>query len=66
MNPSFDIFKRLQDGSFFWVATDNDFDSARNHIDRLASVAPGHYLLHSQEKGFVLELNSAPEINRVA
>ena len=43
MNHTFDIFKRLQDGNFFWVAADRDFESARQHLDRLSAVAPGHY-----------------------
>jgi hypothetical protein len=64
MIPTFDIFKRLPDGCFFWVAGDQDFESAKNRLDRLATTVPGHYLLHSQDKGFVLELNSAPELDR--
>jgi hypothetical protein len=59
MDPKFDIFKRLQDGNFFWVAADRDFPAAKEHLDRLSAVAPGHYLIHSQERGFVLELNNA-------
>jgi hypothetical protein len=66
MNATFDIFKRLQDGCFFWVAADEDFDSARSHVDRLSDAVPGHYLIHSQDKGFVLELNSAPEVHCTA
>ena len=66
MTPTFDIFKQLQDGCFFWVATDRDFDSARKHLDRLANVAPGHYLIHCQDKGFILELNNALPICQVA
>ena len=41
MNYTFDIFKRLQDGNFFWIAADRDFDSARQHLDRLSAVATG-------------------------
>ena len=25
MNHTFDIFKRLDDGNFFWIAADRDF-----------------------------------------
>jgi hypothetical protein len=66
MNHTFDIFKRLQDGNFFWIAADRDFDAARQHLDRLSAVAPGHYLIHAQDKGFVLELNNSPSMARVA
>jgi hypothetical protein len=66
MNPTFDIFQRLQDGNFFWVAADADYHSAKNHLELLASAVPGHYLIHSQDKGFVLEQNTAPGIFCVA
>jgi hypothetical protein len=66
MNHTFDIFKRLQDGNFFWIAGDRDFESARQHLGRLSAVAPGHYLIHAQDKGFVLELNNSPSMVRVA
>jgi hypothetical protein len=66
MNHTFDIFKRLQDGNFFWIAADRDFESARQHLNRLSTVAPGHYLIHAQDKGFVLELNNSPSMARVA
>ena len=66
MNHTFDIFKRLDDGNFFWIAADRDVESARRHLDRLSSVAPGHYLIHSQDEGFVLELNNSPSMARVA
>jgi hypothetical protein len=66
MKPTFDIFKRLQDGNFFWVAADEDFDSARARLDKLSTSVPGHYLIHSQDRGFVLEQNTAPQIYCVA
>ena len=66
MNHTFDIFKRLEDGNFFWVSADRDFEAARKHLDRLSAVAPGHYLIHAQDKGFVLELNNSPSMARVA
>jgi hypothetical protein len=66
MNHTFDIFKRLQDGNFFWIAADRDFEAARQHLDKLSAVAPGHYLIHAQDKGFVLELNNSPSMARVA
>jgi hypothetical protein len=66
MNHTFDIFKRLQDGNFFWIAADKEFEAARQHLDRLSAVAPGHYLIHAQDKGFVLELNNSPSMARVA
>jgi hypothetical protein len=56
----------LQDGNFFWIAADRDFDAARQHLDRLSAVAPGHYLIHAQDRGFVLELNNSPSMARVA
>jgi hypothetical protein len=66
MKPTFDIFKRLQDGNFFWVAADEDFDSARARLEKLSTSVPGHYLIHSQDRGFVLEQNTAPQIYCVA
>jgi hypothetical protein len=66
MKPSFDIFKRLQDGNFFWVAADDDFDSAKSRLEKLSSSIPGHYLIHSQDRGFILEQNTAPQIYCVA
>ena len=66
MNHTFDIFKRLDDGNFFWIATDGNLEAARHHLDRLSAIAPGHYLIHAQDKGFVLELNNSPSMALVA
>ena len=51
--PMFDIFKRLPDGNFICVSAVRGLKEARRRINRLARIAPGHHLAHSQ--GVVFE-----------
>jgi hypothetical protein len=55
MNPMFDIFQGLPDGNFLWIAAVGSLHEARHHINRLALVEPGRYLIHSQQRGLVVE-----------
>jgi hypothetical protein len=55
MRSKFDIFKRLRDGTSLWIAAVEGLSEARNRIKRLAVVAPGNYLIYSEEKGMVIE-----------
>jgi len=55
MNSMFDIFQGLPDGNFLWIAEVGSLHEAKHHINRLAVVEPGRYLIHSQQRGFVVE-----------
>ncbi len=55
MRPKFDIFKRLRDGTSFWILAVEGLEEARNRMNRLAAVVPGDYLIYSEERGLVIE-----------
>jgi len=55
VNSMFEIFKGLPDGNFVCIAAVGSLHEARHHINRLALVEPGRYLIHSQQRGFVVE-----------
>jgi hypothetical protein len=55
MRPKFDIFKRLRDGTSLWILAVETLEEARNRMNRLVVVAPGDYLIYSQERGLIVE-----------
>ena len=55
MDSMFEVFKGLADGNFLCIAAVRGLQEAKRHANRLALVDPGRYLIHSQQRGFVVE-----------
>jgi hypothetical protein len=55
MEPTYDIFKRRNDGYPFWVTTVESLKEARERTTSFAVVAPGEYFIYSQGEGIILE-----------
>ncbi|MGA8557711.1 MAG: hypothetical protein WB630_25125 [Candidatus Acidiferrales bacterium] len=55
MDTDLDIFKRLANGSRFWIASVTGLDQARARINRLQVIAPGEYLIYSERRGSFIE-----------
>ena len=55
METNFDIFKRLRNGKPVWITSVPEIEEARVRVNRLESIAPGEYLIYSEEKGLVVE-----------
>jgi hypothetical protein len=54
-STSFDIFKRLRNGRPLWITSVPGIEEARMRVGRLGLVAPGEYLIYSQQKGVIVE-----------
>jgi outer membrane protein assembly factor BamB len=48
---SLDIFKMQKDGTYVWKAAATTFEIATSKIEKLASIAPGDYMIFSQTTG---------------
>jgi outer membrane protein assembly factor BamB len=48
---SLDIFKMQNDGTYVWKAAATTFEIATSKIEKLASIAPGDYMIFSQTTG---------------
>lgn len=55
MEPMFDIFVTLPDGSPLWLEAVKGFDEARRRLNRFARARPGNYFLYSEKTGGVVE-----------
>jgi hypothetical protein len=55
VQTNFDIYKRLQSGKPIWITSVPEIEEARVRVNRLEGVAPGEYLIYSEEKGLVVE-----------
>lgn len=55
MEMNFDIFKRLQNGKSVWITSVPEIEEARVRVNRLEGIAPGEYLIYSDERGLVVE-----------
>lgn len=55
MEMNFDIFKRLRNGKPVWITCVPEIEEARVRVNRLEGIAPGEYLIYSQERGLVVE-----------
>jgi hypothetical protein len=55
MEMNFDIFKRLRNGIPVWITSVPEIEEARVRVNRLEGIAPGEYLIYSQERGLVVE-----------
>ena len=61
MDSMFEVFKGLPDGNFLRIAAVRDLQEAKRHANRLALIEPGRYLIHCQQRGFVVEHVSEPD-----
>jgi hypothetical protein len=52
---NFDIFKRLRTGKPVWITSVPEIEEARLRVNQLEDIAPGEYLIYSEEKGLVVE-----------
>ena len=48
VTPHLDILKRHSDGSFIWIETVADIQSARDRLRHLAGLQPGEYFVFDQ------------------
>jgi hypothetical protein len=55
VQTNFDIYKRLRSGKPVWITSVPEIEEARVRVNRLEGIAPGEYLIYSEEKGLVVE-----------
>jgi hypothetical protein len=55
MEPTYDIFKRRDDGYPFWITAVETLQEARERTTSYALVVPGEYFIYSQGEGIILE-----------
>jgi len=55
IEPTYDIFKRRDDGYPFWITAVETLGEARERTTRYALVVPGKYFIYSQREGIILE-----------
>jgi hypothetical protein len=55
MEPTYDIFKRRDDGYPFWITAVGTLKEARERTTSYALVVPGEYFIYSQGEGIILE-----------
>ena len=53
--PTYDVFKRRDDGYPFWITTVDTLEEARARTTGYALVVPGDYFIFSQGEGIILE-----------
>jgi hypothetical protein len=53
--PTYDIFKRRDDGYPFWITAVDTLEEARARTTGFALVVPGEYFIYSQGEGIILE-----------
>jgi hypothetical protein len=53
--PTYDIFKRRDDGYPFWITAVDTLEEARERTTSYAVVVPGEYFIYSQGEGIILE-----------
>jgi hypothetical protein len=46
-----DIFIKSEDGSYVWKAAADSFELAKSTVQRLATTAPGEYMIFNQTTG---------------
>ena len=54
MEPVFDIFSRLPDGSPLWLESVEGFEQAQRRLSGLARTQPGEYFIYSEKSGGVI------------
>jgi hypothetical protein len=55
MEPTYDIFKRRDDGYPLWITAVETLEKARERTTSYALVVPGEYFIYSQGEGIILE-----------
>ena len=55
MEPTFDIFRTLPDGSPLWLESVQGLELAKTRLNRLARLQPGRYFIYSEKTGGVVE-----------
>ena len=53
--PTYDIFKRREDGYPYWITAVDTLQEARERTTRYALIAAGEYFVYSQGEGIILE-----------
>ena len=53
--PTYDIFKRGDDGCPFWITAVKTLAEARERTTNYALAVPGEYFIYSQGEGVILE-----------
>jgi len=66
MEPTYDIFKRPDDGYPFWITAVKTLQEARERTTRFALVVPGDYFIYSQGEGIVLQCVTSQKEERRA
>ena len=46
-----DIFIKMEDGTYVWKAAADSFELAKSTVQRLATAAPGEYMIFNQTTG---------------
>jgi len=62
MQTSFDLLRRVPDGSFIWIETSADLVLGRTRLRELAFRAPGEYVLFDQSSQETIEKGSSPNL----
>ncbi len=55
MEPMFDIFATLPDGSPLWLESVEGLDEAKERLSGLVRARPGRYFIYSERTGGVVE-----------
>jgi hypothetical protein len=55
MEPIFDIFRTLPDGSPIWLESVEGLQQAKRRLNWLAQLQPGRYFIYSEKTGGVVE-----------
>ena len=55
MEPTYDIFKRRDNGYPLWITAVQTLEKARERTTSYALVVPGEYFIYSQGEGIILE-----------
>jgi hypothetical protein len=55
MEPTYDIFKRRDDGYPLWITAVETLEEDRERTTSYALVVPGEYFIYSQGEGIILE-----------
>ena len=64
--PTYDIFKRRDDGYPFWITAVKTLEEARTRTTGYALVVPGEYFIYSQGEGIILECVTSQKEERRA
>lgn len=62
VTPHLDILKRQSDGSFIWIETVADIESARNRLRHLAGTSPGEYFVFDQKLQQIVATTAQPRM----